>query len=196
MSWMRRGLFRAVDDFTHLENRQEHADDHAANDDAENDDQNWLDERRQPGQRGFDFFVEEVGDAFEHVVNFAGLFAGADHADDHVGENGMFAEGDGDAFTALDVGGGVFDRFFHDDVADGLGDDLQNFQNRHAAADQRSQRARESPQTNLVRDAAKDRELDAARVPNLPPGLGFEEVKPSVNQPAASQGEQQKVFLQ
>ena len=126
----------------------------------------------------------KFGDAFEHVVNVAGLFAGAHHADDHAGENRVFAERGGNAFAAFDVGGGGLDGLFHDDVADGLGNDLQHFQNRHAAADERGQRAGETGETDFVGDGAKDRQLDAVRVPEFPAGLGFDEVEPALNQRA------------
>ena len=87
----------------------------------------------------------------------AGLLAGAQHTNDHAGENRVLRERGGNAFAAFDIGGGSFDGFFHDGVADGLRDDLQYFQNRHAAAHQRGQRAGEARETNLVGDDAEDR---------------------------------------
>ena len=64
------------------------------------------------------------------------------------------------------------DGFFHDDVADGLGDDLQHFQDGHAAADQRGQGAGEAGQADLVGDGAEDGQLDAVRVPELAGPVG------------------------
>src|SRR5258707_11802381 len=98
----------SADDVGHLEDGQEHADDHAANDDDEENDEDRLDESGQTGEGGFDFLIEEIRDALEHVVNLAGLFAGGDHADNHAGEDGMFAEGGGNALAAFDVEGGGF----------------------------------------------------------------------------------------
>ncbi len=85
----------------------------------------------------------------------------------------MFAQSGGNAFAALDVGGGGLDGFFHDDVADGLGNNLQHFQNRHAAADERRQRARETGQADFVGDGAENRQLDAARIPKFAAGFEF-----------------------
>src|ERR1017187_2978123 len=142
----------AIDDVGEIEDRQEHANDHAADDHSQEDNQHGFKERHEAGERGFNFFVEKVRDALEHVVNVAGLFAGAQHADDHAGENRVLAERGGNAFAAFDVGGGGLDGFFHDDVADGLRDDLQDFQNRHAAAHQRGERAGEPREADFMRD--------------------------------------------
>ena len=60
----------AVDDVGQVEDRQEHADDHAADDDAKKANQDWLDERHEAGERGFNFLVQKVRDAFEHVRQF------------------------------------------------------------------------------------------------------------------------------
>src|SRR5882762_9129378 len=125
-----------IDDFGHFENRQEHTNDHAADDDAKEDNQNWFDQRRETGKSRFDFFVEEVRDTLQHTVKFAGLLSGGNHADDHVRENRMLAQRDGNALAALNVDGGHFDGFFHDDIADGLRNDLQHFQNGHATANE------------------------------------------------------------
>jgi hypothetical protein len=88
----------AVDDVGEVEDGQEHANDHAADDNAQEDNQHGFEERHQAGERGFDFLVEKFGDPFEHVVDVAGLFPGAQHADDHAREDRVFAQGDGNAF--------------------------------------------------------------------------------------------------
>src|SRR6266516_5999608 len=69
---------RRVDDFGHLENRQKHADGDAADGDAEEDDEQWLDQGGEAPQGGFDFVVEEIRNAFEHVFDLAGLLARRD----------------------------------------------------------------------------------------------------------------------
>src|ERR1700690_489232 len=71
----------ALDDVGEIENREEHADDHAADDHAQEDNQHGFKERHEAGKRGFNFLVQKVRDALEHVVNVAGLFPGAQHAD-------------------------------------------------------------------------------------------------------------------
>ena len=129
----------------------------------------------------------KFGDAFKHVVNVAGLFAGAHHADDHAGENRVFAERGGNAFAAFDVGGGGLDGFFHDDVADGLGDDLQHFQDGHAAANERGQRAGEAGQADFVRDGAENGQLDAAGIPEFAARFGFDEIQPAPDRPGRGQ---------
>src|SRR5439155_5507034 len=95
-----------------------------------------------------------------------------------------FAQRGGDAFAAFDVGGGDLDGLLHDDVADGLGDDLQHFEDGHAAADERGERAGEAREADLVRDLTEDGELDAPRVPEFASRFGLDEVNPAVN-PAA-----------
>src|SRR5216683_234397 len=52
----------------------------------------------------------EVRDAFEHVVNLAGLLPGGNHADDHAGKNRVFAQSGGYALAALDVQRSGLDR--------------------------------------------------------------------------------------
>src|SRR5581483_11070594 len=134
----------AADDVAEVENRQIHTNDHAADDDAEENDEHRFEQRHQTRKRGLDFFIQKIGHAFEHVVNVAGLFTGAHHADDHAGENGMLGQGGRNAFAALDVGGGSFDGAFDDGVVHGLRNDLQHFQNRHATAHKRGESAREA----------------------------------------------------
>src|SRR5271155_3031595 len=124
-----------ADNVAKVEDRQEHADDHAADNDAEEDNQQRFEQRHQAGKRVFNFFIKEIRDALEHIVNVAGLFAGAQHTDDHAGENRVLAQRGGNALAMFDVVGGGLDGLFHGDIAHGLGNDLQHFQNRHAAAD-------------------------------------------------------------
>src|SRR4051812_17340781 len=104
----------SADDVGQLEDRQEHTNNHAANNHTEEHNEDWFNQRGQTGKRGFNFFVEKVRNTFEHVVDFACLFAGGDHADDHVGKNRMFGQRHGNVFTALDVASGSLDGFFHD----------------------------------------------------------------------------------
>ena len=184
-----------VDDVREVENRQEHTDHHAADDDAEEDDEQRLDERHEAGERAFNFLVEEVGDAFKHGVNVAGLFTGAQHADNHRGENWVFGEGGGDAFAALDVAGGGLDGFFHDGIADGLRNDLQHFQNRHAAADQGRERAGETREANFMGDGAEDGELDALAIPKFTAGLGFYVGQPRPDSAAGEEDEHKQVMF-
>ena len=96
-----------------------------------------------------------------------------------VGKTGCLPSAAGNALAAFDVDGGGLDGFFHDDVADGLGDDLQDFQNRHAAAHQRGERAGEPGQADFVRDGAENGQLDALGVPEFAARLGFDVMKPA-----------------
>ena len=98
-----------------------------------------------------------------------------------LGKDGVLAQRGGDALAALDVAGGGLDGFFHDHIADGLGDDLQHLQDGHAAADQRGQRAGEAGEADLVGDGAEDRQLDAVRIPELAARLGLDEIEPAVD---------------
>jgi hypothetical protein len=168
-----------VDDAGQVEDGQEHTDDHAADDDAEEHDEEGFQEGHEAGEGGVDFFVEEVGDAFEHGVDVTGLFTCAEHADDHIGENGVLGQGLGDAFAAFDVLGGGFDGFFHEGVADGLGDDLEDFQDGYTAADEGSEGAGEPGETDFVGDGPKDGQFEAVFVPKIAAGLGFDVVEPA-----------------
>src|ERR1039457_3516529 len=179
-----------VDNVGQVEDGQEHADDRAADNEAEDDNQNRHREAHQAGQGVFNFLVEEVRDAFEHGVNVAGLFAGGHHADDHARGDGMLGERLGNAFAALDVGGGGLDGLFQDRVADGLGNNLQHLQDRHAAADERRQRAGETGEADFVRDGAEDGQLDAPFVPELPAFLGFDVMQPGIDRPDGAKDDQ------
>jgi len=66
-------LVPGIDDFAHLEDGQEHTNDDAANHDAQEHNQDRFDQGGEAGKDGLDFVVEEVGNAFEHAVDFAGL---------------------------------------------------------------------------------------------------------------------------
>ena len=174
-------LVSALNDVGEVENGQEHTDDHAANHDAEEHDEQRFDKGHEAGERGFNFLVEKVGDAFKHVVDIAGLFTGAQHADDHAGEDRMFSQRGGNAFTAFDVVRGGLDGFFHDGITNGLGNDLQNFKDRHAAADERGQCAGETGETNLVGDGTENGQANTSSIPEIAPLLGFDEIKPAPN---------------
>src|SRR5436190_9561417 len=82
-----------IDDFRHLEDGQKHGDDDAAHDYAQENDQQRLNERSQTRECRFDFLVKKVCHPLEHRVNFAGLFAGGHHADNHGREDGVLADG-------------------------------------------------------------------------------------------------------
>src|SRR5262249_33023025 len=104
-------------------------------------------------------------------------------------------QGHGDAFAALDVCRCGADRFFHDHVADGIGNDLKDFQDGHAAANERGERACEAGQANLVRDDAEDRHSNAAAVPEFAAGFSFEVGNPPVDQGGANGHEVKEVVL-
>ena len=56
--------------------------------------------------------------------------------------------------------GGHFDCFFHDNVPDGLRNDMQHFKNRHTTTDEGGKRTSEARQADLVGDDAEDGEFD------------------------------------
>src|SRR6185437_45455 len=76
-----------------------------------------------------------------------------------------------------------------------LGNDVQDFQNGNAAADERGERAGEAGQADLVRDGAEDGQFNAAAIPEFTALRGFDEPEPAVNNPATAQDEQQDVVL-
>src|SRR5208282_5375895 len=201
LSWLCRPLgprtaeSAPIDDLRHLEDRQEHTDHHRADGHAQKDDENGLNEGRQTREDGLNFLVQEVGDTLEHVVHFARLFTGGNHANYHRREYGMFAQGHRNAFAPLDVAGGYFDGFLHDNVAHGLRRDLQHFQYRNAAPDQRRKGAREPGQANLVGNVPEDRQFDASRIPEGPAGRSLEEIKPAIDGPAAGDEQQHEILL-
>src|SRR5436190_9698466 len=85
----------------------------------------------------------------------------------------------------LATAGGVhafLDAFMHqghggadDDVAGGFLDDGKRLENRHAAADQGAQRARESGDGHLADDRAEDRHVELELVKYPPPKTGADE---------------------
>ena len=107
----------------------------------------------------------------------------------------MPPQGAGNVLPALNIQRRGLNGLFHDDVADRLGDNLQHLQDRHAAADERGQRAGEARQANLVGDDAEDGHADAVRVPELPADRGLDEMKPAVNSAAQGQQAQDEVPL-
>ena len=107
----------------------------------------------------------------------------------------MLAEGRGNVLAAFDIPRGGLDRLFHDDVAHGLRNDLENFQNRHTAADERGKGAGKPRQANFMSDAAEDRQANAVFVPKEAAAGGLDEVKPGVHETAAAQKDEQQVFF-
>src|SRR5258708_34518636 len=105
----------------------------------------------------------------------------------------MFAKRSRNAFAAFDVDCGGLDRLFHNDVADGLRNDLHHLENRHTGADQTSQGAGKARKANLVGNDAKDGQLDAPSIPELPADRGLDEIKPGVNSAATSDDEEDEV---
>src|SRR5580765_307476 len=178
-----------------LENRQEHADNHAADHDSQKHDKDRLDQRSESRERGFNFFIQKVRNTLKHVVYLAGLLAGGDHADDHHRKNRVLAERAGNAFATFDVQSGDFDRLFHDDVADSLGDDLKDFENGNTTADERGQRAGETGEADFVGDGAENRELDAPRIPEFAARFRLDEIEPPVNAAAGGQKDEDEVFF-
>ncbi|MDB6064223.1 MAG: hypothetical protein JWR26_431 [Pedosphaera sp.] len=191
----RAGLVVTAYKIAQLEDGQKHAYHDATNDHAQENDEDGLDQCGQAGENGLDFFVQKVGDALEHGVDFAGLLAGGHHADDHAGENRMLGEGGGDAFAAFDVAGGGADGFFHDDVAAGVGDDAHDFEDGNTGADEGGKGAGESREADLMGDVTENGEFDAATVPEFAAGLGLDEVKPAINGAAHGQEDGDDPFL-
>ena len=143
--------------------------------------------RGQPVQRRFDFLIQKIGHPFQHVVNFAGLLSGGEHADDHDRENGMLGQRGGNALAAFDVHRGGFEGVFHDDVADGVLHDGEHLQNRHAAAHQRGHGAGEARQADFMGDDAEDGQLDPFGVPKGPAHRGADIINPAADNPAHRQ---------
>ena len=105
----------------------------------------------------------------------------------------MLRQCDSDAFAAFDITGGGLDGSFHDRVADSLGNNLQHLQNGHAGADQRSQSAREADKADLLRKGADNRKFNPVRIPKITTALGFDIIKPAVDQSAKSDQEKHEV---
>src|SRR5204863_1961385 len=105
----------------------------------------------------------------------------------------MLAKGLGNAFAAFNVDCGGFNRLFHNDVSDGLGNDLHDLENRQTGADQGSERAGKARETNLMGNDAEDGQFDAPGIPELPPDWGLDEVNPGVNSTAAGDDQEDEV---
>src|SRR5690242_15516621 len=107
----------------------------------------------------------------------------------------MLAKRGGNALAALDVGGGSLDGFFHDRVANRLGNDLQDFENRHAAANQRSERAGKPGEANLMRNGPKNGQLDTLPVPKITASLGFDIGQPAPDPQTGNDNDVNQVVL-
>src|SRR5579862_326655 len=188
-------LFVPADDFGHLEDGQEHTDDHATHNHAQEHNEDWLNQRSQSRKSGFDLIIQKVRNTFEHIVDLAGLFTGRHHADNHHREHRMFAQRHGNAFAAFDIQSGCFDGFFHDDIPDCLRNDLQYFKDGNTAANQRSERPRETGQTDFMGDGPKNREFNAISIPKGSAGGRLDEIEPSINSTAAAQQDQEDESL-
>ena len=108
----------------------------------------------------------------------------------------MLGQRGGDALALFNVGSRRAHGFFHDHVAHGVADDAQDFEDGNTGANQRGQRARETGQTNLVRDLAEDGQLDAQAVPELAALLGLDVGKPGVDQPAGGERDVEQIILE
>ena len=74
------GLLYRVD---HVEDREVHGHDHAADHYAQEYDHDRLQQREKVADRGINLFVVEVGDLGQHLVQPTGLLTDRDHRDDH-----------------------------------------------------------------------------------------------------------------
>src|SRR5580692_4523220 len=128
----------------HGNQRQEHRDHDAADDDGQKNNHDGFEQGSHGGHGIVHFLVVVVGDLQKHFRHGAGLFADIHHADDHRRKNagGFQRRGDGLAFldAFVDFDDGVAD----DDVAGGLLHNGERLQNGDTAADERAERARET----------------------------------------------------
>src|SRR5262245_20393263 len=84
------------------EHRQVHRDDDAADDDAEAEDHDGLEQLDAPGDGDVHLVLVEFGDLVEHRVQGARLLADADHLDDHVREDLRVPQRLDDGLAVLD----------------------------------------------------------------------------------------------
>src|SRR6266576_1127493 len=126
-------LLNSVD---HVEYRKVHRYDHAAHDDAEEYDHDRLEQREQIAHRGIDFFVVEISDLGQHLIQTTSLLADRDHRDDHRREHLRLLEWRSDRVAAGDRGAGLHDRVLNDAIPGGLCRNLQPFENADARADE------------------------------------------------------------
>jgi len=71
------------------------------------------------------------------------------------------------AFAAFDVRRGGFDRLLHHDIADGLRDDLQDFENRTPLRDREASVRVKAREADFVRNHPENWQLDAPGIPEL-----------------------------
>src|SRR5581483_6638324 len=171
-----------LDEREHLEHRQVHGDDDHADHEADADHHDRLDDARERLDRRVDFFLVEVGDLPEHLVELSGLLADLDHLRHHRREDGVLDERLRDRHAFVHLRLRLDQRFLDLPVAGGLRGDLERLDDVDAGRDERRERAREARHRDLQDDFADaHRQLELERVPRLlarlrlPPLLEAEE---------------------
>ena len=130
------------DYFVQLEDRQEHRNHDAADDDAKKNDQEWFDQRSEGVEHRFDFFVPEIRHLFQHRVDFTRSFTRRNHAEHHGRENRLFRKSDRKIVAFFDVLTHALDTGFNDVIAGSAGDNVDDFENWNTTADQLRKSAR------------------------------------------------------
>src|SRR5450756_1951365 len=128
----------------HVEDREVHSHNHASDNNAEEDNHDRFQQRKKVAHRGIDFFVVEVSNLGQHLVQATSLLTDRDHRDDHWREDLRLLERLSDRVTAGYRGTGLHDRVLNDAVARRLRRNLESFENADARADERTERAREA----------------------------------------------------
>src|SRR6185369_13946164 len=154
------------------EDRKVHRDHEATDDDAQKDDHDRLEQRRERRDRGIDLVIVEVGDFREHLVERAGVLADADHVHDHGREDGASLERLGERPAGGDGGPRLHDRPLDDAVAGRTRGDEQTFQDRNAGGDERAERPGEARDGDLANQHADDRHFQQKRVDHVAALIG------------------------
>ena len=107
----------------------------------------------------------------------------------------MLANGRRNSLPPLDIGCRGADCLFHNHVAACIRHDIEHFQDRHAATDQRCECAGETRQADLVSNRPEDRQFDSGPIPEFASLLGLDVEKPTVNRCSHSRQDIQYIIL-
>src|ERR1700722_20208849 len=175
-------LAGGVDAIHERDERKEHRDNDAAYNHGQKDDHDRFQQRRHGRHGVIHFFVVVVGDLQQHFRQGAGLFADVHHADNHRRENAGSFQRRGDGFAFLHAFMDCAHRVTDDDVAGSFLHDGQRLQERHAAADESAERAREARDRNLADHRPEHRHFQFEFVPDATAGLGADDPKKYSNE--------------
>src|SRR5690606_8540980 len=146
------------------ENRQVHRDQHHAHHATDPHHHDRLQHAGERRYRDIGFFLVEVGDLVQHLVQRASLFAYTNHLHDHVRKHAGFDQGLGHILAFAHLAAHHHNAFFNDHVAGRACANFEGVEDRNTRLHERAQGTSETRYGDLLEHRSHDGQLEQKRV--------------------------------